>query len=131
MPFSGSTILAVDDNEASCYSVCRNLERQGFKTVAANNGTDTLRLAKEAHPDLVVLDVNLPDVNGYEVCRRLKADEATKAIPVIFLSATYHSNHARDMGLAAGGDAFLFAPVEPTQLMMVINGSLQRARTQR
>lgn len=120
-------VLAVDDNEAYCYSVCRGLEQHGFRTLQAHSGTDTLRVAAEQHPAAVVLDVNLPDFDGYEVCRRLKADAQTRTIPVIFLSATYQSNQARERGLDAGADAFLFAPVEPTQLAMVINGSVQRA----
>ena len=120
-------VLAVDDNEAYCYSVCRGLEQHGFRTLQAHSGTDTLRVAAEQHPAAVVLDVNLPDFDGYEVCRRLKADALTRAIPVIFLSATYQSNQARERGLDAGADAFLFAPVEPAQLAMVVNGSVQRA----
>jgi DNA-binding response OmpR family regulator len=120
-------VLAVDDNEAYCYSVCRGLEQHGFRTLQAHNGSDTLRVAAEQHPAAVVLDVNLPDFDGYEVCRRLKADAQTRTIPVIFLSATYQSNQARERGLDAGADAFLFAPVEPAQLAMVVNGSVQRA----
>ena len=120
-------VLAVDDNEAYCYSVCRGLEQHGFRTLQAHSGSDTLRVAAEQHPAAVVLDVNLPDFDGYEVCRRLKADAQTRSIPVIFLSATYQSNQARERGLDAGADAFLFAPVEPAQLAMVVNGSVQRA----
>ncbi len=120
-------VLAVDDNEAYCYSVCRGLEQHGFRTLQAHSGTDTLRVVAEQHPAAVVLDVNLPDFDGYEVCRRLKADAQTRTIPVIFLSATFQSNQARERGLNAGADAFLFAPVEPAQLAMVVNGSLQRA----
>jgi DNA-binding response OmpR family regulator len=122
-----STVLAVDDNEAYCYIVCRGLERHGFRTLQAHTGTDTLRVAAEQHPSAVVLDVNLPDFDGYEVCRRLKANADTRTIPVIFLSATYQSNHARERGIAAGADAFLFAPIEPDQLAMVVSGSLMRA----
>ena len=120
-------VLAVDDNPAYCYSVCRGLELHGFRTLQAHTGSDTLRVAVEKHPAAVVLDVNLPDFDGYEVCRRLKASEETRTIPVIFLSATYQSNQARERGLEAGADAFLFAPVEPSQLAMVVNGSMQRA----
>ncbi len=120
-------VLAVDDNEAYCYSVCRGLEQHGFRTLQAHSGTDTLRVVAEQHPAAVVLDVNLPDFDGYEVCRRLKAGAQTRTIPVIFLSGTFQSNQARERGLNAGADAFLFAPVGPAQLAMVVNGSLQRA----
>jgi hypothetical protein len=111
--------------------VCRGLEQHGFRTLQAHSGSDTLRVAVEQHPAAVVLDVNLPDFDGYEVCRRLKADAQTRTIPVIFLSATYQSNQARERGLEAGADAFLFAPVEPAQLAMVVNGSVQRAANTR
>ena len=121
------TVLAVDDNEAYCYSVCRGLEQNGFRTLQAHSGSETLRLVAEQHPAAVVLDVNLPDFDGFEVCRRLKANTATQAIPVIFLSATCQTTHAKEQGLAAGADAFLFAPIEPMQLAMVVNGSLARA----
>jgi hypothetical protein len=121
------TVLAVDDNAAHCYAVCRGLELHGFRTLQAHSGSDTLRVVAEQNPSVVVLDVNLPDFDGYEVCRRLKANAETRAIPVVFLSATYQSNQARERGLEAGADAFLFAPVEPAQLAMVISGSLQRA----
>ena len=121
------TVLAVDDNAAHCYAVCRGLELHGFRTLQAHSGTDTLRLVAEQHPSVVVLDVNLPDFDGYEVCRRLKANADTRTIPVVFLSATYQSNHAWERGMEAGAHAFLFAPVEPAQLAMVISGSLQQA----
>lgn len=121
------TVLAVDDSEAYCYTVCKGLEANGFATFWAHNGTDALQLAARGKPDLIILDVNLPDVNGYEICRRLKADLSTRDIPVVFLSAIYKSNYAKDVGIAAGADAFLFAPIEPDQLAMVVRGSLARS----
>jgi CheY-like chemotaxis protein len=121
------TVLTVDDNEAFCYTTCKSLEKFGYKTAAAHSGAETIELAKSLRPDAVVLDVNLPDFDGFEVCRRLKADPATASIPVVFLSATYHNAHARERGIEAGGVAFLFAPVEPSQLATVIQGSLHRS----
>jgi CheY-like chemotaxis protein len=123
----GHVILTADDNEAFCYTTCRALEQYGFSTIPAHTGNETLRLAREHKPSLVILDVNMPDLNGYEVCRRLKAEDSTCNIPIIFLSATYHSNHAKDMGIAAGADAFLFAPIEPAQLTTVVQGTLAKA----
>jgi len=120
-------ILTVDDNEAFCYTTCRALEKRGFVAIPAHSAEETLRLARQKKPSLVILDVNLPDLNGFDVCRKLKADPVTKPIPVIFLSATCQSNHAKDMGVAAGADAFLFAPIEPQQLATVIHGTLARA----
>lgn len=120
-------VLTVDDNEAFCYTTCKNLEKFGFSTATAHSGAETLQRAKELQPDVIVLDVNLPDLDGFAVCRELKKDPMTESIPVVFLSATYHNAHARDQGLEAGAAAFLFAPVEASQLATVIAGSLQRA----
>ena len=75
------TILVVDDNEAERYYVARVLRKAGFEVTEAGTGQEALRLAGEV-PDLVTLDVRLPDLSGFEVCRRLKADLVTRDIPV-------------------------------------------------
>ena len=82
------TILNVDDNEANRYAVTRMLKRAGFATAEADCGEEALRQVA-ALPDLVILDVNLPDIDGFEVCRRIKADPATASIPILHLSASY------------------------------------------
>ena len=120
-------ILATDDNIAFNYAICRTLEQNGYACVKANTGAEALRLAAEERPDLILLDVNLPDINGFEVCHRLTSDARTKGIPVIFLSAAQNSSHAREMGRSVGADGFLFAPVETSQLLTVIQGALTRA----
>ena len=75
----------------------------------------------------ILLDVNLPDMTGFEVCRRLKADAKTSSIPVVFLSAAQNSAHAKETGKSVGADGFLFAPVETAQLLTVIQGAMVRA----
>lgn len=122
------TILAVDDNLAFNYAICRTLQQAGYHCLNAQSGSEALTMAQNGRPDLVLLDVNLPDVNGFEVCRRLKADATTRSIPVVFLSATQTSAHAKEMGKSVGGDGFLFAPVETAQLLTVIQGALMRSR---
>lgn len=122
------TILAVDDNLAFNYAICRTLQQAGYECLNAQTGSAALAMAENGRPDLVLLDVNLPDVNGFEVCRRLKANPDTQSIPVVFLSATQTSAHAKEMGKSVGGDGFLFAPVETAQLLTVIQGALLRSR---
>jgi len=94
--------------------------------LSAFTGRDTLKLA-QASPDLVLLDVNLPDVNGYEVCRRLKANEQTRHIPVVFISATHQTTMAVNEAKEAGAENFLFYPVETDHLMMVVLGVLRKS----
>jgi CheY-like chemotaxis protein len=86
-----ATILNVDDHDAARYTTTRVLRGAGYEVIEAGNGRDALRLAKR-NPDLVVLDVNLPDIDGFEVCRRIKSDPATSMIPVVHLSATYQND---------------------------------------
>jgi CheY-like chemotaxis protein len=92
------TILYVDDDDAN-RRACTWLFRQvGFDVKEAATGQEALRLAEEK-PDLVILDVNLPDINGVEVCRRLKSHPATRAIPVLYLSAVYVQPEDKTRGL--------------------------------
>lgn len=125
MPLAGFTILAVDDYEAHNYALSRILESAGSKVLRAFNGTEAMNLAKEK-PSLILLDVNLPDLNGFEVCRRLKANPDTAEIPVVFLSATYQDANAKLMAESVGAKAFLFYPVDRDHLLAVIQGQLAK-----
>jgi CheY-like chemotaxis protein len=82
------TVLVVDDDEGKRYAIGKILRKAGFAIREAATGTDALRLAA-TQPDLIILDVQLPDINGFEVCRQIKADPATAAIPVLHLSTTF------------------------------------------
>jgi len=124
---SSATILAIDDNRAFNYAICRALEQNGYQCLHAHTGEEALQTAAQHRPNAILLDVNLPDMTGFEVCRQLKADPRTQAIPVIFLSAAQNSAHAKETGKSLGADGFLFAPVETTQLLTVIQGALVRA----
>ena len=119
-------ILCVDDNEGTRYAIVRTLQRHGFRTLAAGSGADTLAQMKE-RPDLVVLDVQLPDMSGYEVCQRIKADPSTSGTPVLQISADFVDVEHRTRGLEMGADAYLAHPIEPPELIATIR-SLLRAR---
>jgi PAS domain S-box-containing protein len=118
------TILNVDDEDAVRYAISRILRQAGFEVIEAANGAEALRLVKK-NPDLVILDVNLPDIIGFEVCRRIKADPATSSIPVLHLSATYLDSQSRVKGLEGGADGYLTHPVEPPVLISTVKALLR------
>jgi len=118
-------ILVVDDNTQLRYAIGRSLRQYGFEVIEAATGEEALRLSATEQPDLVLLDVNLPDIHGFEVARRLKAGERTKTIPILHLSASSVQMEDRMEGLAAGADAYLVEPVEPGELVANIRALLR------
>ncbi|HJQ44019.1 MAG TPA: response regulator, partial [Jatrophihabitantaceae bacterium] len=103
------------------------LQASGHEVVAAATGSDAIRLAHECHPDLVVLDVQLPDLDGYEVLRQLRADPVLEQVPVIAVTA-YAMVGDRDDALAAGFDGYLSKPIDPTTLAEALDAYLPEAR---
>lgn len=114
-------ILNVDDNEIQRYSVSRMLSSAGYRVDEAESGLQTLTLASQK-PDLVLLDVNLPDMNGFEVCRRLKNNPETQHIPILHLSATYKDAESRAMALKNGAAGYLTQPIGRDELATAIDG---------
>jgi serine phosphatase RsbU (regulator of sigma subunit)/CheY-like chemotaxis protein len=119
-------LLLVDDDEAKRYVLSVWLRRAGFTVVEAGTGQGALDQAAGA--DLVLLDVNLPDISGFEVCRQIKGDPVTAAIPVIQVSATAVETADRAHGLTQGADAYLVDPVEPEELIATVNAALRYYR---
>ena len=130
MTESRGLILSVDDYEASRYARSQMLRRAGFEVLEAGNGAETLRLASERRPDLVLLDVNLPDMDGFEVCRRLRAQEGTLTVPIVHISATFLSDRAEDLAYEGGADSYLTDPVEPAVLLATIHSLLRLRRAE-
>jgi signal transduction histidine kinase len=124
MPSENATILFVEDDDANRRLLSWIFRNEGFEVLEAGSGAEALRLAA-AHPDLVVLDVSLPDLNGFEVCRRLKAEPATAATPVLHVSAVYVESGDRSQGLESGADAYLVKPVEPREMLATIRALLR------
>jgi CheY-like chemotaxis protein len=87
VPPRPATILIIDDEPVQLRAIVAELGELGFETLIARDGADGLRKAEQSRPDLVLLDILMPGWDGYETCRRLKADPATRATPVIFLTA--------------------------------------------
>jgi two-component system, cell cycle response regulator DivK len=116
-------ILYVEDNEDNVYMLKRRLERAGFEVVVASDGEQGLALAHGQRPDLILMDLSLPVLDGWEATRRLKAAEETRTIPVIALSA-----HAmpgdREKALEAGCDDYDAKPVNLPSLLAKIHALL-------
>jgi PAS domain S-box-containing protein len=123
------TILAVDDKEENRYLVSRLLRRAGFEVREAATGEEGLRLAAES-PDLIILDISLPDMSGSEVCRRIRADPRTAAIPVLHLSALFTQEGDQAAGPEGGADAYLTLPIDPPELIASVKALLRAHRAE-
>jgi two-component system, cell cycle response regulator DivK len=119
-------ILIVEDNEMNRDVLSRRLQRHGFAVLVATDGLDGLEVAKRARPDLILMDLGMPDIDGWECARRLKAETPTTAIPIIALTA-----HAmlddRQRALEAGCDDFDTKPINFVGLLEKMNRLLQPA----
>jgi PAS domain S-box-containing protein len=130
MTANPSLILNVDDNDGARYAKTRILQSAGFRVLEAANGTDALAMVREDDPALVLLDVKLPDINGIEVCRRIKADPDTNGVLVLQTSAALTGRADKVRGLEGGADNYLAAPIEADELIANVNALLRMRRTQ-
>jgi two-component system phosphate regulon response regulator PhoB len=122
------SILIVEDEQDLVNTLEYNLEREGFETKSALNGSDGLELAESApHPDLVLLDLMLPDVSGTEVCRRIRENPDTAKIPVIMLTAKGEEID-RVVGFEVGADDYVVKPFSVRELVLRVKAILRRAR---
>ena len=117
-------IVVVDDNPASLYATTRILKAGGFDVIEAGTGTDALAAAENQNVGLIILDINLPDIDGLEVCRRLRARSQTAYLPIIHLTATFVTANDMTQGLSAGGDSYLTHPVDPPVLIATVRALL-------
>ena len=109
------TILVVDDSLPARYSTARVLAAAGFDVREAATGREALRLAPVAN--LILLDIALPDIDGFELCTRLKTDRVTRDTPIVYKTAVYRGDEHRTRALALGADDYLTDPVDPTALV--------------
>jgi DNA-binding response OmpR family regulator len=118
-------VLVVDD-ERSIRLLCRvNLSASGIDVLEAENGTKALELARRERPDLVLLDVMMPDVDGWTVARELAEDDRTREIPVVFLTARAEAADKR-MGQQLGGVGYLVKPFDPVTIGDFVEGVIER-----
>ena len=122
----GPSILVVDDYAASRYALARMLRRQGYDTREVSTAEAMWAAFAEREPDLLILDVNLPDASGFDICRRLKDDPSRCDLPVVIISACYVAFDKRERLAASGANAFIEQPVLADQLAEVVRGLLGR-----
>jgi PAS domain S-box-containing protein len=118
-------ILNVDDYESARYARSKLLQQAGFRVVEAATGADALRLLANELPALAIVDIKLPDMNGTELCRRIKEEPATAAVLVLHTSATFRRGEDRARGLEQGADGYLVEPVEPEVLVATVRALLR------
>ncbi len=123
------TILIVDDDEAKRHSIAKILRRAGFAIREAQTGAEGMRLAAD-NPVLIILDVKLPDISGFDVCRRIKEDPSTAAIPVLHVSSTFVDIEDRIHGLEGGADGYLTDVLEPLELVATVKALLRARRAE-
>ena len=121
-------VLVADDNGVVRDLIVFRLERSGYRVVAASDGQEALRIAREEVPDLAILDVMMPNLTGVEVTQRLRADDATSQIPVILLTARVQEvDIAR--GFEAGADDYIRKPFNPQELRARVQAILGRRQS--
>ena len=123
-------ILIVEDNEKNMKLVRDILRHQGHATLEAVNGLDGVRLAEEEHPDLVLMDIQLPDIDGIEALRRIREDSALDAVAVIAVSASVMPDDQQKI-VTSGFDAFVTKPINLKQFLDTVKRFLTQGRTAR
>lgn len=124
-----ATILLVDDDEVKRYTIAKILARAGYRVREAVTGHGALRMTAE-RPDLIILDVKLPDISGFEVCRVIKSDPSTRTIPVLHISTTFVDLEDRIQGLEGGADGYLTDVMEPLELLATVNALLRTRKAE-
>jgi len=125
----GTHILCVDDEPLMRQLVSDVLKRHGFEVALATNGAEGLERARRRPPDLIVLDIMMPDMDGFEVCRQLRLDPRLRTIPVVMLTAM-QSAKLNEQAFAVGADVCMTKPFVPDRLVNMVNIALQNAARQ-
>lgn len=119
------TIVVADADHVAAKALESLLGNEGYRVVVARNGDDAIARTQETHADLVLLEILLPEKNGYQVCRALKADAATHSVPILFVSAKAQPSD-RFWAKRVGANGFLAKPFDPAALLREIAGLLQQ-----
>lgn len=117
---TGKSILICDDDPVILRLLQVNLELEGYEVILAHHGEEAYSLAADRIPDLVILDIMMPRLDGYQTCEKLKADEKTKDIPIVFLSAKAQQSDI-EKGRAYGVSEYLTKPFDPSELLEVVD----------
>ena len=122
------TVLLVDDEEVNIYALKIILESRSYQCLTASSGVEALRIAVEALPDAILLDIQMPGMDGYEVCQQLKKDPRTEPIPIVFLTARHCDNEEIVRGLELGANDYITKPFNQEELLARV-GVMVRVRT--
>ena len=122
-----AVILLVDDNAVNLQLLYETLDGQGYQVLVARSGEEALRIARKATPDLILLDIMMPGISGYETCSRLKSDEVTRHSVVIFLTAL-QSTEEKVRGLSMGAMDFITKPFDPNEIIARVSIQLENHR---
>jgi PAS domain S-box-containing protein len=118
-------ILVVDDQCAILHATCRILEAAGYTTLAASSGAEALRLVSEQKPDLVLLDVNLPDISGFNICKQIKTNSRLRGIFVVIVSAQHTDSSSQSEALETGADGYMTRPISNRELLAQVQAMLR------
>jgi phosphate regulon transcriptional regulator PhoB len=121
------SILIVEDEKDIVKMLEYNLKKEGFRTLSARNGEDAIDSARGEHPDIIILDLMLPGIDGLEVCKSLKGDSKTASIPIIMLTAKSRESD-KVVGLELGADDYVTKPFSPRELIARIKAVLRRGK---
>ena len=124
------TILIVEDNEKNMKLVRDILRHKGYQTIEAQTGGDGVRLACERRPDLILMDIQLPDIDGFEALRRIRADAALDAVPVVAVSASVMPDDKQKI-VTSGFDAFVSKPINLKQFVETVERFVNDGRAAR
>ena len=124
----GTRVLVVEDEADVAEMIRYNLGKEGYDVRLAANGTDALRQVKEAKPDVILLDIMVPHLNGWEICRRLKQDRETAAIPVIMVTGRTEEGD-KVLGFEMGADDYVTKPFSPRELLARVRAVTRRGRS--
>ena len=119
-------ILAVEDDPNALELIVQTLEPKGYRVVTATDGVEGLKKARDEHPDLIILDVMLPGLDGYEVCRQLRQTPEAATLPIVMMSAKARQED-KDVGLRKGADDYLPKPVTPAEIRAKVDALLANA----
>lgn len=123
-----SSILVVDDEERVALSIARSLQKE-YQVRVAYNGPDAFKIARRVNPDLVILDIMMPGMDGLEICRELRNDPLLQSVPILFLTARGRVEDKID-GFEAGADDYLTKPFDVRELLLRVKAILSRTSTQ-
>ncbi len=124
-------ILIVEDEADSRIFLERRLQKEGLTVHSASNGVEALETIQNSIPDIVVSDIMMPEMDGFELCRRMKADDDLKAIPFLFYTATFLDSRDEQLAMALGGEKFIAKPMEFEQLLEIIQEVFEKYKKEK